>query len=388
MVSWFKRLDTKWQVAVLAIGALFILGVLNTIFGESDTPSSTQTGTVEQSQDASPTRNAAKDVPPTLEFTPTRIAEAKETSTTPPTPLAQPSHELIPALRVSDSGCNDDYDRDQWAPSSSKWSAARQATAHEEGPELIGYWTGLPIATLSDADIDHHVPVKHAHISGGCHWNESRRNAFYTDLDNLNVTTPSMNRSKSDRAPGHWGRQDEFIDTPAERCEYAAQWINIKRQYELHFITAQEIADLTDMLSDCGKSPSLITTTRSATPVPAAAPSPTITRPETPTPTAAPSPTITRPETPTPTAAPSPTITRPETPTPTAAPSPTITRPETPTPTAAPSPTMDTPSDVKVYKNCTELRKDFPNGITKVEHPEVYAANIQRDRDKDGSACE
>lgn len=306
MIDWFTRLNAKWRI--VALTSLIAVSVLACTSGEDAAPVSV----------ASP------------KPTPTKVVEIIHTPTPRPAAPAQPSDELIPTLSVSDSGCADDYDRDEWAPSSSRWTAARHATARDEGPELAGYWTGQLIPDLSQADIDHHVPVKHAHMSGGCHWSEFQRNAFYTDLDNLNVTTQSMNRSKSDKAPGYWTRQNEFIDTPAERCEYAAQWINVKRKYELHFISARETAELTDMLSDCGKAPALLAPTRAATPV----------------------------------------------------------REATPIPTEPPATMTDTPGDVKVYKNCTELRKDYPGGITKSEHPEVYAANAKRDRDKDGSACE
>ena len=339
MVNWFKGLDTKWQIATPAIGALFILGVLSSISCESETPNSTQTDATELSQDTDPDRNATATPQPTPKSVPTEaVSSIIESPPAPsPTPLIQQSQEFTISISVSDSGCYDDgYDRDRWAPSNSKWKATRQAVAREEGPKLVGYWTRLTIASLSEADIDHHVPVKHAHMAGACHWGESRRDAFYTDLDNLNVTTRGMNRSKSDKAPGHWGRQDEFIDTPAERCEYAVQWINVKRKYELHFITSQETDELTDMLSDCGETPSILTPARSTT----AAPDTT----ETPLSAATPK------------------------------------SPVSPPPPAA--------GEVKVYKNCAELREDYPNGITKAEHPEVYAANISRDRDKDGSACE
>lgn len=42
------------------------------------------------------------------------------------------------------------------------------------------------------------------------------------------------------------------------------------------------------------------------------------------------------------------------------------------------------PTTSKKYKNCTELRKDYPNGVSK-KHP---AYQSKMDRDKDGWACE
>ncbi len=315
MLRRFNGLGSKWLVVVLAIGALLVLSCA----GQApDTPEETNLDSVvAATPESKPVPTATPASKPVPTATPTTDAS--------PSSAVQPSGEFMPTIGVSNSGCAGGYNRDDWAPSSSRWSAARQATAREEGPGLFGYWTDLPIASLSQADIDHHVPVKHAHMAGGCHWDKSRRGAFYTDLDNLNVTTPSMNRSKSDKAPGHWARQDEFIDTPSERCEYATQWVSVKRKYELHFITAQEVSELKRMLSGCGETPSL--------------PSSAAPRARTPS----------------------------------------------PEPADTQRPAL---GEVKVYKNCAELREDYPDGITKTEHPEVYAANESRDRDKDGSACE
>ena len=42
----------------------------------------------------------------------------------------------------------------------------------------------------------------------------------------------------------------------------------------------------------------------------------------------------------------------------------------------------------KKYKNCTELKKDYPSGVSRSSNPAVYELNTARDRDKDGHACE
>ena len=52
-----------------------------------------------------------------------------------------------------------------------------------------------------------------------------------------------------------------------------------------------------------------------------------------------------------------------------------------PTPSPAPTPT---PPPAKKYKNCTELRKDYPNGVP-ASHPSYEK---RHDRDNDGWACE
>ena len=50
------------------------------------------------------------------------------------------------------------------------------------------------------------------------------------------------------------------------------------------------------------------------------------------------------------------------------------------------------------FKNCTELKKKYPNGVAKTAKaakatgaklaPSVYSQNQSMDRDKDGAACE
>ena len=52
----------------------------------------------------------------------------------------------------------------------------------------------------------------------------------------------------------------------------------------------------------------------------------------------------------------------------------------------------------KSVKNCTELRKSYPNGVAKTKaaarqsgakyDPTIYKANKSKDRDNDGAACE
>lgn len=65
--------------------------------------------------------------------------------------------------------------------------------------------------------------------------------------------------------------------------------------------------------------------------------------------------------------------------------------------------TIEAKSKAKVYKNCTELNKDYKGGVAKSASvknkggktrykpyvsKELYKANEKKDRDKDGIACE
>ena len=115
--------------------------------------------------------------------------------------------------------------------------------------EWVGPWTGAVFADASDVDIDHHVPLGHAHESGGWRWDAERKRAYANDLTNsasLQATSAPVNRSKGKQPPDEW-RPDEA----ASWCRYAADWITVKQNWELT-VTASEVAALEDMLGTCG----------------------------------------------------------------------------------------------------------------------------------------
>jgi len=48
--------------------------------------------------------------------------------------------------------------------------------------EWVGPWTGEVFTDAADLDIDHHVPLGHAHESGGWRWDAERKRAYANDL--------------------------------------------------------------------------------------------------------------------------------------------------------------------------------------------------------------
>ena len=114
--------------------------------------------------------------------------------------------------------------------------------------QWIGPWSGELFADASDVDIDHHVPLGHAHVSGGWRWDSDRKRAYANDMTNpnsLQVTDASVNRAKGKQAPDEW-RPDET----AGWCRYAADWISVKQQWNLT-VTESEVQALTNMLDTC-----------------------------------------------------------------------------------------------------------------------------------------
>jgi hypothetical protein len=82
----------------------------------------------------------------------------------------------------------------------------------------------------SQIDIDHVIPLKHAHDIGGYQWSAQRKKEFANDEANLAVTNRKYNRQKGAQTIATW--------LPIEKkyaCRYVNQWINIKNKYQLPF---------------------------------------------------------------------------------------------------------------------------------------------------------
>ena len=113
----------------------------------------------------------------------------------------------------------------------------------------LGPWSGEFFADASDVDVDHHVPLAHAHVSGGWRWDPERKRAYANDLSNpnsLQITSETVNRSKGKKPPDEWLPDDETT-----WCRYAADWVSVKRQWELTVANA-EVSVLREMLATCG----------------------------------------------------------------------------------------------------------------------------------------
>ena len=110
-------------------------------------------------------------------------------------------------------------------------------------------WTGQTYTDAAALEIDHHVPLRHAHVSGGAAWSPARKQGYYrNDLGvpgALQVIAGRTNRQKGDRGLEAW--------RPSARsswCRYAQAWVEVKVQYELS-VTRTERAALAEMLATC-----------------------------------------------------------------------------------------------------------------------------------------
>ena len=91
-----------------------------------------------------------------------------------------------------------------------------------------GPYTGKVMNKASDLDIDHIVPLSHAHKTGGSGWTRSQKRQFANDPENLLAVDDSTNQAKGDKSPARWKPPNK-----AYWCEYGTHWRGVKRKYGL-----------------------------------------------------------------------------------------------------------------------------------------------------------
>ena len=170
-------------------------------------------------------------------------------------------------LVVAERGSDVEYNRNDWRhwidadrdcqdaraevlieESRSAVSFATDKGCRVAGGAWLGSWSGESFTDASDVDIDHHVPLGHAHASGGWRWDADRKRAYANDLSHpasLQVTKASVNRAKGKKPPDAWRPEHR-----AGWCRYAADWIDVKARWRLT-VTQAEISALKDMLDNC-----------------------------------------------------------------------------------------------------------------------------------------
>ncbi len=108
---------------------------------------------------------------------------------------------------------------------------------------LYGPYTGSCFASLYETHIEHIVAVSEAHDSGLCAASPAVRRQFASDLRNLTLASPAVNRGKSGKDGAQW-------QPPRNRCWFAARVIDVRSAYGLT-IDAREKAALSSILSQC-----------------------------------------------------------------------------------------------------------------------------------------
>ena len=118
-------------------------------------------------------------------------------------------------------------------------------------------------------DVDHHVPLKNAHLSGGWRWDAATREEYANYLEDpahLIAISARHNRSKGARGPEEWAPPDNAL-----WCSYATDWAKIKQRWGLT-MTPVESEIVMDMLGTCEDPVKFVTGTGTVTHVPAPEP--------------------------------------------------------------------------------------------------------------------
>ena len=117
-----------------------------------------------------------------------------------------------------------------------------------------GAFTGVSVEDPGDLDIDHLVPLKNAHLSGGWRWDAEMREEYANYLQEENhliAVTAGANRSKGARGPEEWGPPEQSY-----WCQYATDWTEVKARWGLT-MTKVESEIVMDMLGTCENPPDM-----------------------------------------------------------------------------------------------------------------------------------
>ena len=129
-----------------------------------------------------------------------------------------------------------------------------------ESGRWYGAFIGAYIEAPGDLDIDHLVPLKNAHDSGGWAWSAARKQEYANylgDPDHLIAVTKGANRSKGAKGPDEWQPPDEGY-----WCQYATDWTEVKMEWGLT-MTQTETEAVIEMLDTC-EEPVEVTAERAA----------------------------------------------------------------------------------------------------------------------------
>ena len=109
-------------------------------------------------------------------------------------------------------------------------------------------FTGDTYTIAGDLDIDHMVPLKNAHESGGWSWSSARKRDYANNMNNdfhLLSVDDSQNQSKGERGPDEYLPPDNTF-----HCEYVQIWLDIKFEWGLRIPDA-EMTAIDGVLNQC-----------------------------------------------------------------------------------------------------------------------------------------
>ena len=278
------------KLIVLVLIAIIAIGCGPTLAEE---PSGTQKQPTSVAEAPKPTSVPPTAAPPTpLPSTATpapRAASISPTATSVQNKLTQPSSGLAFSLEINEIAADlPKYvrgDWKHWIDEDKDCQNTRHEVLIEESLKTVtfkgdkrcqvamGEWlapfTGDTVTDATKLDVDHMVPLKNAHDSGGWAWDKGKKAAYANEMghaDHLIAVTASANRQKGASGPERWkpANQDYW-------CDYAIDWVQIKADWGLSATKAEWTA-LQEMIATCDSSPSITVIPSKAEPPPTAKP--------------------------------------------------------------------------------------------------------------------
>ncbi|MDE0142990.1 MAG: SH3 domain-containing protein [Caldilineaceae bacterium] len=132
------------------------------------------------------------------------------------------------------------YDRDDYRYSQS----VEARIIAQQGGRIFSPYSGETFANAGETDIEHIVAVSEAHDSGLCAASAATKRAFASDLDNLTLASPQLNRyEKVAKDLAEWLPEKN-------RCWYVAKVLAVKKKYGLS-MDVREATVALNMMSWC-----------------------------------------------------------------------------------------------------------------------------------------
>ncbi len=227
-----------------------------------------------------PIPTATKEAPTQSHTTPTApYTPAATPATVPSTPAATPATTLVITVAEIPAGIPE-YDRSDWkhwTDEDGDCQDARQEVLIAESLVRVTYeddrecrveagkwwvpYLGHHLGNPSAIDVDHHVPLRNAHVSGAWAWSPERKEEYANyleDPEHLIAISARHNRSKGARGPEEWAPPDNDL-----WCQYALDWAEVKQRWELS-MTPVESEIVMDMLGTCEEPPKMEVKTKDA----------------------------------------------------------------------------------------------------------------------------
>ena len=132
------------------------------------------------------------------------------------------------------------------------------------GGRVYGPYTGRHYRSMRDTDIEHIVAVSEAHDSGLCAAGPTERRRFASDLLNLTLAAPAVNRCG---AGGKCGHDAAEWQPPMNACWFAARVVAVKRKYRLT-VDRREATALDRVLAGCASAAMIVTNAAGAAAAP------------------------------------------------------------------------------------------------------------------------